>query len=365
MVYIPHENIKPEKIAATYVGLIERRLVIPQLFNRQGIEDFVGSEGDAVSIKVPGRLPARRYAFRNDRSAPIKLDVYKERKITTTFGDLIYSGSPITDEQKDFDGISPTSLLQPQSRAVAAELEQVCIEKLTSNIYEVQIGGVRGKAKRALLEARRVFNALRAPEGQRFMLVGSEFELELLLDEKLGIGNTAGDQQGVDASAFSGASIGSRYGITFVRSDEIDPEAAYLLTGNAFNLLTGAPSVPEGATFGATTSYNGLALRWLKDYDFMYRYDRSTVDTYVGTSHTTDVFLQFDKSTLPGDTTHVGEVVGTQDHFVRGIKLHLDEASSGPAVNSAFALDTGIAGATLWDGANATSTGPVPVDPTP
>lgn len=349
MVYTPHEPVKPAKLVAQYVGLIERRLVIPQLFNRVGIEDFKGSEGDATTIKVPGRLPARRYAFRNDRSAPIKLDVYKERKITTTFGDLIYSASPVTDEQADFDGVSPTSLLQPQSRAVAAELEQVCIEKLTSNIYEVSIGGVRGQAKRALLEARRVFNALRAPEGQRYMLVGSEFELELLLDEKLGIGNTGADSQGSDGTAFTGASIGNRYGIQFVRSDEIAPEDAYLLTGNAFNLLTGAPGIPEGMP-GATTSYNGLSLRWMKDYDFMYRHNRSSVDTYVGTSHTTDVFLQFDASTLEGDTTHKGEVVGTQDHFVRGIKLSLDEASSGPAANSAFALDTGISGASLWDG---------------
>jgi len=366
MVYTPHSPVKPEKLVNQYVGLIDRQLVVPNLFNRQGIDQFKGSEGEAVTVKVPGRLPARRYAFRNDRSAPIKLDVYKERKITTTFGDLIYSGSPITDEQKDFDGVSTTSLLPVQSQAISAELEQICIEKLTDeSIYEVKIGGFRGNGKRGLLEARTVFNKLRAPAGDRYMLVGSEFELELLLDEKLGLGTATGWAQGDLPTAFQGASIGSRYGITFVRSDEIGAEDAYLLTGNAFNLLTGAPSIPDGigAGNGATTNYNGLALRWMKDYDFMYRHDRSTVDTYVGTSHTTDVFLRFDTEILPGDTTHKGEVVGTEDHFVRGIKLTLDGRSAGPAANSAFALDTGVSESVLWN--NTASPATVATDPTP
>lgn len=358
MVYTPHEPVKAEKLVNTYVGLVERRLVLPNLFSRQGIDEFKGAEGDAVTVKVPGRLPARRYAFRNDRANPIKLDIYKERKITTTFGDLIYSGSPITDEQKDFDGVSPTSLLPVQSRAVAEELNQICIEEVESAPFPVTIGGAQYNLKKAVIEARRVMNKLRQPDQGRFMLVGSDFEAALLDDDKLGLATAAGgrgdaDPTGNGGGALGAATIGTRFGITFVRSDEIDPESAYVMSANAFILLTGAPSIPEGVTSGATASYNGFALRWMKDYDFMYRYDRSSVDTYVGTNTVKDVFLTFDETTLPGDTTHKGEVVGSSEHFVRAIRVTLDGTSDGPAANSPIATDTGLVAADIWEGSAA------------
>lgn len=361
MVYTPHEPVKAEKLVNQYIGLVERQLIVPQLFARKGIEDFVGAEGDAVTVKVPGRLPARRYAFRNDRTNPIKLDIYKERKITTTFGDLIYSGSPITDEQKDFDGVNPSSLLPVQSRAVATELNQICVEELESAPFPVTLGGFEVSPKTALIQARKIFNQLRQPEAGRFMLVGSDFEAALLSDEKLrlmtspsGLGNAAPGNNS-PLSAIQAASIGASYGITFIRSDEIATDAAYLLSPNAFILLTGAPSVPASVGQGATTSYNGLSLRWMQDYDFMYRTDRSSVDTYVGTQTVTDVFLRYDKTTLAGDTTHKGEIVGSEDHFVRGIKLTLSGTSTGPALGGLLDLDTRSDAAVVGSGVNATT----------
>lgn len=344
-----HAPVKPEKLVNQYIGLVERQLVVPQLFARKGIEDFQGAEGDAVTVKVPGRLPARRYAFRNDRTNPIKLDVYSERKITTTFGDLIYAASPITDEQKDFDGVSPSSLLPVQSRAVAQELNQICIDRVASAPFPVTIGGAQYNLKRAFIEARKVMNKLRQPDSGRFALVGSDFEAALLDDKELNLASNVGD--GLAKSSFETATLGRRYGITFIRSDELEPESAYVMSANAFILLTGAPSIPDGATKGAITSYNGLALRWMQDYDFMYRYDRSSVDTYVGTQTVTDVFLKFDNSTLVGDTTSKGEIVSTEDNFVRAIKLTLGGTSSaGPTAGSVLAQDTGLVEADIWFG---------------
>src|SRR3981081_3618983 len=49
-----------------------------------------------------------------------------------------------------------------------------------------------------------------------------------------------------------------------------------------------APSVPDGASFGNSQAYQGLAMRWLRDYDFRNVQDRSLVDTYAGANIVAD-----------------------------------------------------------------------------
>jgi hypothetical protein len=56
----------------------------------------------------------------------------------------------------------------------------------------------------------------------------------------------------------------------------------------AFVLGMRAPAIPRGATFGSSQSAFGLAMRWLRDYDFRNVQDRSLVDTYLGTSSVSD-----------------------------------------------------------------------------
>jgi uncharacterized protein YjdB len=65
-----------------------------------------------------------------------------------------------------------------------------------------------------------------------------------------------------------------------------------------------APLVPQGATFGESQSYLGLAMRWLKDYDYANVQDRSLVDTFVGYA-----------------------IVQDNSSFVRSVRLELASAS--------------------------------------
>jgi hypothetical protein len=103
--------------------------------------------------------------------------------------------------------------------------------------------------------------------------------------------------------------------------------------------------------FGATQSFEGIAMRWVRDYDPTYMQDRSVVNTYAGFRSVTDVLVGWDEQKN-------SEKVSDKEHFVRGIKLTLDGASQYPAPDDELAQITGISSATPWPPAPA----PTPAD---
>lgn len=343
-----HQVEKSQKTVAGLVGLLPKNSSLHQLFARKGLEDYIDAEDDTVSMRVEGRIPSRRYKFRNDRSEEIKFDTYKERKVSATMGDHLYSAVKITDEQRDFDLLSPNNLVVRQASAVGEDLHALCRDEIEKAPFPFVIGGAVYNLRRALSEARKVMNKLRVP-GNRYLIVGSDFEQELILDEKLTMANYVGETQA--SNALHQAILGDLLGFTIVRDDTIDPEAAYAMVDGGFILLNGAPSVPESVPFGASTSYDGVALTWLRQYDIRRFQDQSVVHTWAGTNLVKDIFLdyKFDDS-RPTATPEFVEVVGEEEHFVRAFKLTLEGESAGPAVGSPLALDVDYDEARVWEG---------------
>lgn len=343
MPYTPHDVIKPEKIAATAAVALEESLVVPAVFQREGIDQFKGARGDAINIKVEGVLPFRTYGWRNDRTAEIQFDTYAEKTVQVTFGDDVYSAVQLTDEQHDFDLPGWAKLMAKQTEAVGRGLEYQAVDYLTNAPYEVTLGGsVTGRDLRGtLIRAREVLNKFRVPKEQRTLLVGSGWETALLSDDKLNLASNVGDQEAV--TALREATIGRRYGFNIVVSNELPADMAVAMVSSAFIFATGAPSVPQSVPFGASASYNGVALRWIRDYDATRLMDRSVVNTYKGFRIVEDHLL--------GRTGPNTFAVSEYEHFVRAIELRLDETADvlpdpdGPdAKQQELARITGIAG---------------------
>ncbi|MEU3265111.1 hypothetical protein [Streptomyces bacillaris] len=323
----------------TAVGMLEQELIIPNLFQKQGVDQFKGAENDTISMKVEGILPFHDYAWRNDRSNPIVFDEYAERTIAVTFGGNVYSAVKLTDEQNDFDIDNWSKLLRPQSKAVARGLQRRAVNLLTGQTYNATIGNAQQNLRGALIEARRVLNAFHAPKEGRYLLVGTEFESALLNDDKLNLAQNVGDSEA--ETALRTASIGDRFGFRIVVDQTIPADTAYAFASSAFIFLSGAPSVPQSVPYGATTSFENIALRWVRDYDPLYMQDRSVVNTYAGFRSVTDILVGWDQA-------NEKEIVSTGEHFVRGIKLQLDGASDYPAAGSELATITGVSDAKVW-----------------
>ncbi|MCX5237229.1 hypothetical protein OG824_18685 [Streptomyces prunicolor] len=334
-----HQVVKPQKLVNTAVGMLEQELIIPNLFQKQGVDQFKGAENDTISMKVEGILPFHDYAWRNDRSNPIVFDEYSERTIAVTFGGNVYSAVKLTDEQNDFDIDNWSKLLRPQSKAIARGLQRRAVNLLTSQTYNATIGNAGQNLRGALIEARRVLNAFHAPREGRYLLVGTEFESALLTDETLNFAQNVGDSEA--ETALRTASIGERFGFRIVVDQTIPADAAYAFAQSGFIFLSGAPSVPQSVPYGATTSFENIALRWVRDYDPLYMQDRSVVNTYAGFRSVPDVLVGWDQA-------NEKEIVSTQEHFVRGIKLTLDGKSDYPAASGELATITGVSDAKVW-----------------
>lgn len=335
----PHILVKPQKLIATAVGMLSDELIIPQLFQKESIDKFKGAENDTVNVPVEGVLPFRDYAFRNDRTSPIEFDSITERKIPVSFGGNVYSAVKLTDEQYDFDLNGWSDVLRPQVKAVARGLGRRAVNTLTNQAYNVTIGNAGVNLRGALIEARAVLNKFHAPTENRYMLVGSSFEAALLEVDKLVLASSVGDDRA--SAAVTNATLGQLFGFKIIVDLTIPADAAYAFASSGFIFVSGAPAVSASVPFGATTSFENIALRWVRDYDPTYMQDRSVVNTYAGFRSVTDVLVRWDNGAN-------SEVVSTGEHFVRGIKLLLDGASDYPAAASELAIFTGVSDASVW-----------------
>lgn len=307
-------KVVPQRMANTGIGVLAQELTTPLLFARESVDQFKGREGNKRTYSYPGVLPWREYALRNDRTEPIIFDSIVEATAEVTVGDRIYSAVRITDEQVDFDEVSPQYLAPIQGKAVANGINHKASNFITAADYPVTIGNAEANLYQALLEARRVLNSFHAPQQGRTLLVGTDFETALLMDERITLAQNAGDA--VADTALKEATLGRIAGFNIVLDAGIAPDTAIAFAENAFTLFTGAPYIPSSVPVGATASYDGFSLRWIRDYEMTRVMDRSLMDTYLGFAAAQDFLEKYDENDRLVKRT-------AEPHFVRAIGLEL------------------------------------------
>jgi len=315
-----HQVIKAEKIVAVAAVALEEQLVVPATFRREGIDQFRGAKDDTINVVVEGVLPYHSYGWRADRSQEVVFDDYIERKVAVTFGGDIYSAVKLTDEQNEMDLPGWSKLATKQTEAIGRGLEYEACQVAEAAPFEVTLGVASTALKAGIIRARQTLNALRAPGARRIILLGSNWEAALLNDDKLNLASNVGESAAV--AALVNATLARRYNFDFVVAPELDPNTAIAMVDSAFIFATGAPSVPQSVPFGANASHNGVALRWIRDYDSLHFQDRSIFNCYKGFRYVDDPLV---------GTDAVGQsFVSTENHFVRAIKLVLDGTDSMP-----------------------------------
>lgn len=329
-----HSVVKPQKIVDLGTGMLEDELIIPNLFQKEGVDNFVGTENDTYNVKVEGVLPFHDYEFRSGSatsSTPgvrqaVTFDLYEERTYPVKFQGRVFNGVAVTDEQADFDLARWGKLLGPQVKAISRGLQRRAVNTLVGQDYAVTIGDAAADLKGSLIEARRVLNKFNVPREGRYLVIGTDVESLILSDEKLTL--TANVVDARAESALAEASIGRLYGFSVVVDQTVPSDEAFAFAGNGFIFLNAAPSIPASKSGdGATQSLEGVSMRWLQDYDSDHFVDRSICDTYVGFREVVDVLVGW-------NPTAEKEVVSAKEHFVRGINLKLDGASVYPSAGA-------------------------------
>ncbi|MDT0267983.1 P22 phage major capsid protein family protein [Streptomyces sp. DSM 44915] len=279
--------LKPEVITATALGLLERDLILANLVWTDGEWDFSGAKNDTVTIRVPARLKAREYEWRNNRSESIVMDEVKEHRVDIRLSKDIYSAVAVTDEELTLD-ISNfgSQILQPQTRAVAEAIDDNIAALIENAPYRTTLPFNGDDPYVSVVAARKALNRAKVPRGGRWLLVGSDVEERILLSERFSKAASAGEEAAV--SALQEATVGRIAGFTVVQSEAIDPGHAFAFVQSAYAVATRAPVVPDGAKAGSRDSYHGFAMRWIQDYDSDRLRDRSVVSAFAGFNVVTD-----------------------------------------------------------------------------
>lgn len=288
--------LKATRIAAASLGLLEREIILPRLVWRDAGGDFAGAFGDTISLRVPSRTTARTRTFRGARPTAsegqgvIVMDDLAETKVDVTLDTAPYSAVAVTDEELTLDITSfGEQVLRPQVRAVGEAVENAIAAEMVGATYPtghtVEMGtDVGDDPFDAIVDARVALNKANVPMNDRYLVVGADMEGVFLKSDHL----NRVDASGTD-SALRNATIGRLAGFeAVIVSNALPSNVGFAFHRTAYVLSMRAPVVPDGATYGASQSFEGLAMRWIRDYDFRNVQDRSLIDTYIGTNIVAD-----------------------------------------------------------------------------
>lgn len=297
--------IKATRIASAALGLLEREIVLPGLVWRDAGGDFRGAGGDTISIKVPARTQARTRALRGVRPSTsegagiITMDDLTETKVDVTLDTAVYSAVPITDEELTLDITDfGAQILEPQVRAVAEGIENAVAAEMTGATYATNLTFDSTDPYKTLVDAGVALNKSNIPRTDRVVVAGADVEALILKSDHL----SRVDQSGSDA-ALRRAEMGRMANFPIYVTNALPSNMAIAFHRTAFVLGMRAPEIPRGAVFGSSQSAFGLAMRWIRDYDFRNVQDRSLVDTYIGTSVVADGANEAQTVTVTGSPT--------------------------------------------------------------
>lgn len=317
-----NDFIKAEKVVRTALGILEREVLLPSLVWRDAGGDFRGAKGDAITVRLPAYAVANRRALRSGTTRT--KSALHERKVVLTLDEDIYMDVPITDEQLTLDIEDfGTQVLNPVLGGVARGLEDVLVETMTGATYETEIEIDLADLKGTVAAARKALNDAEVPAGDRTLLVGSAVEAELIQLDNFVKANESGS-----TSTLRDATIGRFYGFTVVSSNRIAPDEAYAFHKTAYVLSQRAPIVPAGAPWGATQSFNGMAIRTVRVFDPDEVEDRFVTDAWVGANIVKDAG-EFDANGkfIPSEEPAAD---GSDELFVRAVKLVAPEPEPEP-----------------------------------
>jgi hypothetical protein len=277
--------LKPTVIVNTALGVLRRELVLPNLVWRDAAGDFAGALNDTISIRLPAYAKARTRVLRSG-SARTR-DNIAEQKVDVTLNTDVYKDIKISDEELTLDiknfGLQ---VLNPVLAGVAETIEDQLIATIQGATYAKSIAFTYATGdvwKDIILPARELLNKARVPQAGRVLAVGSGIETAML-----GTALFVQAQQSGNTNALEEAVIGRKAGFTIVSVPGLGPNEAYAFHQTAYVMSNRAPVVPAGAPFGASQSYDGMAMRVVRVLDSSTIQDILAVDSWTGSNVTAD-----------------------------------------------------------------------------
>jgi len=250
------------KLAANIVG---KDLTLGALVFRDLEADFGNGSGKSVTVRVPGAVASqRRDLF--DTTTPLVSDEIAEASIIVELTDHVYDSVPLSDGTLDLEIIDFTKqIVEPQARAIVKHVERAVAAAMSAT-PETTLAYAPATPAKVFTQVRKTLrdNGV-STDSPLIAACGSGVYADLL-----------------DGPAGTFDADGKVRGFTVVESNRLASDEIVGFVKEAFALAVRAPSVPEGAPFGASLIENGFALRHIRSYDPTVAVERSLVSTYLG-----------------------------------------------------------------------------------
>lgn len=269
-----------EGISKVALALLGRELVLPATVTRVPFDEFKGSNGDTITVRVPQPAAART------QSAPgqtITYDDIDEIPVQLAMVHL-YHAKLISDEEAAFDLENFASqITRPQVQAVAQGAEDQLADAMNALAADASLAfdatADPDDTKAVILAIRKFLGDSGSPAGDRYVACSTGIAARVLSVPEF----TKVNESGSD-SALRRAVIGTLYGMTFVESAALDEDTCIGYHSSGFVWANGAAPAPKGAVESASVNENGMSLRQIFQYVPDKLSDASVISTFAGAS---------------------------------------------------------------------------------
>ncbi|HEX7160538.1 MAG TPA: P22 phage major capsid protein family protein [Trebonia sp.] len=261
-------------IAQTAIALLSRNLVLPMTATRVSGDEFAGSNGDTVTVRVPVPTTARTQA---SPGTTIDYDTLSETPVDVQLAHL-YHATKITDEDMSLalEQFAEQVTLK-QVKAVATRAEDQLAGVMNTLVMDLSVATGGADVEAIVLQARELLGENDVPSGDRWLAVSPQFATYLLSISKFTAVNESGN-----SSALRDAMLGRLYGFNIVESNGLTAGTAVAYHSSGFAFANRSPVVPRGAADSATAVESSIGLRQIFQYDPDSLSDASVVSTFAG-----------------------------------------------------------------------------------
>lgn len=266
-------------ISRVAIELLVRSLTVARTVTLIPGEEFSGSNGDTITVRVPQPSAARTQA---SRGAALTADDLNEIPISVVM-EHKYHLKNLSDQEATFDVENfARQITRPQTEAVALGVEASLLTVMnalpaTDAAINWDATATEADDKDTILRAREFLNLNDAPSDDRYLAVSSTIATRLLKYDFL----TKVDASGTDAALRSGV-IGRVFGFNVIEVPGMDSGEAMAYHRSGLVLATRAPVAARGAAESSSASAQGIALRQVFQYDPSTAQDQSLVSVFAG-----------------------------------------------------------------------------------
>lgn len=281
-------NEQTGPIARGTIASMRWSSVLGRLVYRDAESEFGGNRGDTINIRMPASFTANTYV----RANGLTIQDVTETSVAVTL-DTIYDVSvALTTEELELEiNEFQRRIIAPAGLALASNTETLVATGLEA------LGGPAGatttwddelttgtEAVDAIFQAKADLDAAEVPMSPRYIACDALFMLGVLKDQR----GYAAQVRGDGGSALASGIVARIGGFDIYVSPKMTANTFVAFHPHAVALVNRAPAVPQGASYGASTSEDGYAARVVMDYDIDKKQEVLSIDVMTSVTELND-----------------------------------------------------------------------------